>query len=221
MTKFGFVFLVLLAASAFGSVVVTGAREVTLDHPAVARNQRLTALAGLIVFVLLVAIAATLFNISSLLTAHYMVGFVLLPLVGLKMGSTGYRFLRYYAGSAPFRLAGAPPALLRFLVAPILVVSTVVVFATGIELWLFGLRFGSGWIEAHTVSAVFMVLATGAHVLAHLRRSADIAAAELSALRREAPSSHSLILAGVIAGAVLAFASLLYASPFTANLAGG
>jgi hypothetical protein len=220
MTKFGFVFVALLAASALGSAVMSRPSEVTPDNPAVVRNQRLTASTGLIVFVLLIAIAATLFNISSLLTAHYVVGFLLLPLVILKMGSTGYRFLRYYAGSAPFRLAGAPPLLLRFLVAPVLVVSTVAVFGTGIELWLFGLRFGSAWIEAHTVSAVFMVLATAAHVLAHLRRSADVTMTEVSDLRREATSRHSLLLAGVIAGAVLAVASLLYASPFSASFAG-
>jgi hypothetical protein len=43
---------------------------------------------------------------------------------------------------------------------------------------------------------------------------------EVSDLRREATSRHSLLLAGVIAGAVLAVASLLYASPFSASFAG-
>jgi hypothetical protein len=221
MIKFGFVFLALLAASALASAVKGSGSHVTPEDPAVARNQRLTASTGLIVYVLLVAIAITLFDISGLLAAHYVVGLLLLPLVILKMGSTGFRFVRYYAGSAAFRLAGAPPILLRFLVAPVLVVSTVIVFATGLELWLFGLRFGSGWIEAHAVSSVFMVLATAAHVLAHLRRSADLSLSELSALRREATSGHSLILAGVVAGALLAIASLLYASPFTSSFAGG
>jgi hypothetical protein len=221
MIKFGFVFLALLAAAALGSMVMSNPPEVTVDDPAVARNRRLTASTGLIVYALLVGIAATLFNIRDLLTAHYVVGLLLLPPVILKMGSTGYRFVRYYAGSGAFRLAGAPPVLLRFVVAPVLVASTLVVFATGVELWLFGLRFGSGWIEAHTISAVLMVLATAAHVLAHLRRSADLALSDLSTLRSEATSKRSLILASVVAGSVLAIASLLYASPFTVNFAGG
>ena len=47
-------------------------------------------------------------------------------------------------------LRSAPPVLLRFVVAPILVVSTAAVFGTALELWIFGLRFGSGWMTAHT-----------------------------------------------------------------------
>ena len=221
MIKFGYVFLALLAASAFLSVLRSDPAEHSVNDAEVARNQRLTAFTGIVIYVLLVAVAITVISISSLLTAHYLVGFLLLPPLILKLGSTGYRFVRYYTGSAAFRLAGAPPVLLRFVVAPLLVASTVIVFASGIELWIFGLRFGSAWIEAHTISAVVMVLAAAAHVVAHLRRSGDVMVDELSGRGREAISRRSVVLASVVAGSVLAVASLLYASPFTASVAGG
>ncbi|HKW71619.1 MAG TPA: hypothetical protein VJQ08_02185 [Candidatus Dormibacteraeota bacterium] len=221
MIKFGYVFLALLAASAFLSVLMSDPAENPANDPTVARNQRLTAFTGIVIYVLLVAIAITVIRISSLLTAHYLVGFLLLPPLILKLGSTGYRFVRYYAGSAAFRLAGAPPVLLRFVVAPVLVASTVILFASGIELWLFGLRFGSAWIEAHSISAVVMIAAAAAHVLAHLRRSGDVMLDEISGRGREAISRRSVVLASVVAGSVLAVASLLYASPFTASVAGG
>lgn len=105
-------------------------------------------------FLLVAAIAATTMFPPLLLPEHYPIGQLLVPPLLLKMATTGYRFLRYYTGSAAYRLAGPPPVLLQLAVAPILVASTVAVFASGIELSLFGLRFGSVWMTAHTLSAV-------------------------------------------------------------------
>ena len=221
MTKFGTVFLVALAGAALvGLAQPRSGGRALVDGPA-ARNRRLTALAGILVYALLVAIAVTTINIRSFLIAHYLVGFLLLPPVILKLGGTGYRFLRYYSGSEPFRLAGAPPLLLRFLVAPLLVASTTAVFATGLELWLFGLQFGSVWISAHTLSAVIMLVAVGAHLLAHMRLSADVLVDEVAARREAVLSPGSLAVASLVCGAVLAAASLLYVSPFTTSVAGG
>ncbi len=211
MTKFGFVFLVLLAATALWAGARHPARGPRPSDPAVARNERLTALTGLVLYVLLVAIVVTVADISGLLTMHYLVGFLLIPPVLLKMGSTGVRFWRYYFDSGgPFRLAGAPPILLRFVVAPVLVASTIAVLGSGLELWLFGLRFGSVWMPIHTVSAVVMLLAVTVHLLAHLHRSGE----EL--VIRTANWPRSWVVASLVSGAVLALASLLYDSPFPA-----
>jgi hypothetical protein len=165
-------------------------------------------------YILLAAIVVTILDISGLLAAHYLIGFLLIPPVLLKLASTGYRFFRYYAGSAAYRRAGAPPVLLRFVVAPILVASTVVVFATGLELWLFGLRFGSSWMQAHTFSAVVMLLAATAHVLAHVRRSGEAVLDNVAGGARTAFSGRSLVVGSLLLGAALAAASLVYASPF-------
>lgn len=221
MIKFGFVFLLLLAGSALWGVTQAGAREDRPKDAVPAQNERLTALDGLLLFVLLAAIAVTILDIRTWLGAHYLVGFLLIPPLTLKLGSTGYRLLRYYSGSRPYRVAGAPPLLLRFVVAPVLVVSTFIVFASGIELWLFGLRFGSVWILAHTLSAVVMMFAVAAHSVAHLGRSFDIARHEVGSGRGGDFSRQSLVVASLAAGAVLAIASLTYASPFSASVGGG
>jgi hypothetical protein len=221
--KFGFVFLLLLAGSAFGSLARGGGGgggDPRAD-PGPAQNERLTALAGLLVYVLLVAIAVTIVNIGQFLGAHFLVGFLLIPPLILKFGSTGYRLVRYYSGSKPYREIGPPPAFLRFIVAPALVGSTLVVFASGLELWLFGLRFGSVWITAHTVSAVVMMAAVAAHSAAHVSRSAAAVRQEIAGRRDAAVSPQSLVVASVATGAVLAIASLLYASPFSASVGGG
>jgi hypothetical protein len=221
VTKFGIVFLALLAVVGVGSWVRGKAIDRAREDPMQARNERLTALNGAVLYVLLVAVVATVFDISGLLPEHYLVGFLLIPPVALKLGSIGYRFIRYYARDPSYSLAGTPPLLLRFVVAPILVVATVVVFATGIELWAFGLRYGSGWMEAHTLSAVIMVLATAPHVLAHLRRSGAVLREEVISETRDRLSGRALVVAGLLLGAALAAASLLYSSPFPPSAAGG
>jgi hypothetical protein len=169
---------------------------------------------------LLLAIAVTILFIQPLLTAHYVVGFLLIPPLMLKLATTGYRFGRYYTGSLRYRLAGAPPLLLR-LSAPILVISTIAVFVSGVELWLFGLRFGTWWMPVHAATAVLMMLSAGVHLIGHFRQSA---VALLEEFAREdsngALSRRSLVVGSLVMGAVLAFASLFYPTPFPPTAAG-
>ena len=221
MTKFGLVFLAMLAVAALvGLAQPVPHAAAGMEGPA-ERNQRLTALTGIVLLVLLAALAVTVLDVPRFLAAHYVIGFLLLPPLILKLASTGYRFVRYYSGSEPFRRAGAPPLILRFLVAPVLVVATAAVFVTGLELWLFGLRFGSVWISAHTLSAVVMVAAVAAHLLAHSRLSAEVLVDAVAARQQAVFAARSLAIASLVFGVVLAAASLLYASPFTTTIAGG
>jgi hypothetical protein len=221
MTKFGIVFLVVLAGAAIWGLTGRGIADRASADPGVAGNERLTALTGAILYVLLVGIVLTVLDISGLLLEHYLVGLLMIPPVILKFGSTGYRFFRYYQRSQPYRLAGAPPILLRFVVAPILVVSTGVVFVTGVELWLFGLRFGPDWMPVHTLSAVIMLLAAAAHLLARLPRSAQVLGDDVVRRPSGAQAGRSLVVASLLLGAVLAATSLFYSSPFPASAAGG
>lgn len=217
MSKFGGVFLILLLATAINAArprSMDGARS---PDPGVAANERLTALNGALLFILLAGIAITVLFIRPLLPVHYLIGILLIPPLALKLFSTGYRFFRYYGDDAAFRLAGPPPLLRRFVVAPALVVSTIVVFGTGLELWAFGLRFGGAWLTAHTLAAVVFMLAVAAHSLSHLRRSAEAAADDISASRPR----QGLVAAALVLGGVTAAASLLYATPFPSSAAGG
>jgi len=177
-------------------------------------NQRLTALTGGLLFVLLALMGVTVLSVRRLLPEHFLLGFLLIPPVALKMASTGYRFGRYYAGDPQYRRAGPPEILMR-LTAPIVVISTVAVFATGIELWLFGLRFGSIWIEAHKLSFFIWLPAMTVHVLGHLTRTSQAAAEEISYPNSgSAAVRRSLVVGSLVAGVVLAAASLTYATPF-------
>src|SRR5690348_402056 len=96
MSKFGGAFLILLIA-----VSINAARPLTVGRapsagPDVAANERLTALNGALLFVLLAAIAVTVLFIRPLLTWHFLVGILVIPPLVLKLFSTGYRFVRYY-----------------------------------------------------------------------------------------------------------------------------
>ena len=218
--KFGVVFSVLLVGSAIVGALRGESRSNDGIDVAVLRNQQLTAINGVVVYLLILAIVVTVLNISRYLTAHYVLGLLLVPPVVLKLGSTGYRFWRYYAGSAAFRLAGPPPFVLRFITGPILVVATAATLATGIELWLVGLRFGSAWTIAHTLSAVAMLVAVTVHLVGHTRMSSAALKDDVLAGRHRGISPRSLVLAGLIFGAILAIAVFVYPSPFPSSAIG-
>jgi hypothetical protein len=214
MTKFGVVFSVLMVGSAIAGALRPESRSNERMDVRVLANQRLTAINGAVLFFLLAAIVATVLNISRFLTAHYVLGLLLAPPVVLKLGSTGYRVFRYYTGSAAYRLAGPPPIVLRFMTGPVLVVASVVTLATGVELWLVGLRFGSSWAIAHTVGAVVMLVAVAAHLVGHTRMSGAALKDEVLQGRKGGISPASVVLACLIVGALLAISVFVYPSPF-------
>ena len=104
---------------------------------AVERNALITHTAAAVLTILLLAEGLTLLNMHGLLHAHMFIGLVLIPPVLLKLGSTGYRFARYYTGAPAYREKGPPRPLLRVL-APVLVATTALIFVSGVWLLLLG-----------------------------------------------------------------------------------
>ena len=102
-----------------------------------AGNARLTAWIGAILFVLFAVEGVTVLDISGLITWHVVVGVLLVPPALVKTASTGWRMVRYYTGSRPYRQAGPPPMLLRVL-GPLVVVATLAVLASGLVLIVIG-----------------------------------------------------------------------------------
>jgi hypothetical protein len=100
-------------------------------------NERLTAETGAVLLVLLAALGLTIPMVRSLMYEHVFLGMLLIPPVALKLGSTGYRFFRYYTNDTSYRRAG-PPAPLQRLIAPLVVAGTVAVFGTGVMLLVLG-----------------------------------------------------------------------------------
>ena len=130
-------------------------------------NERLTGVTGVVLVVLLAALGVTILRIRSLTSAHLFIGLLLIPVVALKMGSTGYRFMRYYTRNAPYRARGAPPIVLR-LSAFVMVASTVAVFATGVALLAIGPSASGTLRTLHNASFIVWVAVTSVHVLGHL-----------------------------------------------------
>jgi len=132
-------------------------------------NERLTAASGAVLFLLLFAEGVTILFIRPLLSAHVFIGMLLIPPVALKLGSTGWRFYRYYTGRSEY-LAKGPPLLPLRLLAPLVVASTVAVFGTGVALLALGPSGRGLVLGLHKASFVVWLAATGIHVLAYVGR---------------------------------------------------
>jgi hypothetical protein len=126
-------------------------------------NEQLTALAGVLLIVFLAIEGATLLNIHGLLTVHAFVGMFLLPILVLKLGSTGWRMVRYYLGREEYVRRGPPPFPLRVVVAPVVVASTLVLFGTGVYLLAVHETHGTA-VGLHKASFVVWFFATSVHV---------------------------------------------------------
>jgi hypothetical protein len=164
-----------------------------------AGNEQLTAIVATILLVLLAAEGATLLHMQSLLTAHAFIGMLLIPVVALKLGSTGWKMLRYYLGGEEYVRRGPPHPFIRMLVAPVLVVSTISLFATGV--WLLAIdRTGGMLVGLHKASFVVWLGAMGIHVLTRIwSLPAMLRWRETGAMLRVAAIGGTLALGVVLA----------------------
>jgi hypothetical protein len=174
----------------------------------VAGNARLTGGVAAALLVLLAAEGATIPFIGPLL----------IPPVLLKLGSTGYRFARYYSGSPSYVRKGPPHLFLRLL-APGVVLTTLALFGTGVALLLAGppsdtLRF------AHKLSFIAWVALMTVHVLGHVL---EVPALALPDWRRAGPREAQLAGAGartmalgmaIVTGGALALLTYSAAHPW-------
>lgn len=150
---------------------VSGSSEGS-DGPAA--NARLTASTAAVLFVLLAAEGVTILRIRVLLTPHVFIGMLLVPPVLLKMGSTIWRFARYYLGDPAYRHKGPPLPIFR-LIGPVVVVLTLAVFATGIALLLGPRSWRSQMLLVHRDSFIVWFGVMAVHVLGHLAETAQLA----------------------------------------------
>jgi hypothetical protein len=143
-----------------------GARK-RLTGGGVEGNERLTAAVGVLLIALLAALGITILRIGPLISEHLFIGLLLIPPIALKLASVGYRFVRYYTSDPVYRKRGAPPTALRLL-APIVVLTSLAVFATGVALLVAGPG-GSGTMRGlHKASFIAWIAVTSLHILGHL-----------------------------------------------------
>jgi hypothetical protein len=132
-------------------------------------NEQLTAIVATILLVLLAIEGATLLNMRSLLTVHAFVGVLLVPVVALKLGSTGWRMMRYYVGADEYVRRGPPNIVLRAIIAPLVVATTIVLFGTGVALLVLGKHEGP-IVGLHKASFLVWFGAMTVHVLTRVLR---------------------------------------------------
>jgi hypothetical protein len=176
-------------------------------------NERLTAITGLVLLMLFAAEGVTILEIGSLRHWHYFIGFLLVGPVLVKIGSTVYRFTRYYTRQPDYVRKGPPMPLLRLL-GPFVVLTSIGVIGTGVAL---------GFAKSTTVAGLPMLLLHKAtfvlwaacmtiHVLAYVWRLPALVTADFQSSRPGRAASAvggrwlrwSVTLAGLGAGTVFA-----------------
>jgi len=203
--------------------VYSEARAATRDG--VAGNARLTGGAAALLLVLLAVEGATIPLIGSLVGPHVFIGMLLVGPVALKLGSTGWRFARYYLHAPSYRDKGPPPLLMRLL-APGVVLTTLALFATGVALTIAGpahptLKF------LHKASFIVWFAAMTVHVLGHLFEVPALAAPDWRhAGGREAHLAGSglrvaVLAVSLVAGLALALATVSLIGPWLSASLGG
>jgi hypothetical protein len=179
-----------------------------------AGNSRITALTAAVLLVLLAVEGATLVSLQTFISWHIVVGMLLVPIVLLKVGSTGYRFARFYTGSREYVHVGPPPLALRLL-GPVLIFTTAGLFASGVALVALGPA-APLVLLLHKASFAVWLAAMTIHVLAHAVKIPGLAAADLRG-GEGMPGSRlrlSLVAGAVAAGAIVAVATLPLVSPW-------
>ena len=179
-----------------------------------AGNSLLSTATGALLLVLLAALGVTIVAVHPLIDEHLFLGMLLIGPLLLKLGSVGYRFTLFYAGNPRYRARGAPEAVMRVL-APLVVLSTLSVFASGVVLLLAGPSSRGLWNPIHKYSFVVWLAVWWGHVVVHLPDLPKLWAARRR--ERERPwddqgsgrGGRALALTGaLVLGAVLAIVSV-------------
>src|SRR6266566_9937698 len=188
------------------------------EQSAVAGNERMTALAGAVLLVLILVEFVSAAILRTLLTIHVFVGVLLVGPLFVKLGSTFWRFLRYYTGSPAFVRRGPPHLALR-LMAPLLIATTLVVIGSGIGLVVTGPHSAGRLLPLHGFSVLVWLPLIAIHVFAHTRRVPRLVTDDWSK-----PSGKSLAagrgrrlgvnLGALLAGAVAAILLFSGAAPW-------
>jgi len=131
-------------------------------------NAKLTAMTGAVLLLGFAVEGLTIVAVHQLLVFHFLVGLVLIGPVLLKVGSTVYRFGKYYTGSVPYVRKGPPAPLLRVL-GPLVILTSLAVQGTGVILAVAGPANGP-WLFLHKASFVLWFAVMTVHVLNYAPR---------------------------------------------------
>ncbi|MFL5655447.1 MAG: hypothetical protein ACJ8CB_14885 [Ktedonobacteraceae bacterium] len=139
--------------------------------------------------------------------------------LAVKLGSTGYRFLRYYTGSPVYVRKGLPHLPLRVL-APGLVATTLVVIGSGIGLVVTGPLYPGPLLLMHGLSTLLWLPLIAIHVFAYLWRALRSLADDWSkhpgrSLQKARGLRLGVNLGALLGGAIAALLVLPVAAPWS------
>jgi hypothetical protein len=159
-----------------------------------------------VLLVLLAGETVTTVALQVDLPVHIFLGLLLIPPVALKLASTGWRFLRYYTNNQPYRFQGPPRLVLRIL-APFLVVSSLILFGSGVALIIAG-HGGGALLQLHVVSFAVWGVLMAVHVLAYLTHVLVVGVADwrpqAAPVVPGAPHRRAALTGALLAGLILA-----------------
>ncbi len=181
----------------------------------IAGNRNLTAFLGALLLVGILGELATLvLGLQRTLPAHILLGVALIPIVALKLGSTGWRMIRYYTKDPAYRREGPPRPFLRG-IAPLVVGSTVALFGSGVGLIVVGPS-SQLFRAVHSASFTLFLLLVGAHALAHLPSLRRFAFADWMRSRAQGHALRRGVVAfALVSGGAFAIAALQTVAPWT------
>lgn len=178
-------------------------------------NRNLTALLGALLLAgILVELGTLLLGLQQTMAVHIAVGVALIPLAAVKLGSTGWRMIRYYTRNPDYRAEGPPRPFLRG-IAPLVVGSTVALLGSGVGL-VFAGPHARYFNAVHSTSFAIFVIVVGAHALAYLPKLRRFAFADWARGRRTQGHAlrRGLVAFALVAGGSFAVAAVETASPW-------
>jgi hypothetical protein len=146
-------------------------------------NEKLTAMTGAVLLAGFAVEGFTILGVHRMMFLHFFVGMLLIGPALLKIGSTLYRVVRYYMGSAPYLRKGPPSPVLRLL-GPFVILTSVAVIGTGVMLAVTGPG-NDQWLFLHKASFILWFGVMTIHVLNYAPRLSRMLAARTGRSARE------------------------------------
>ncbi len=170
--------------------------------PQVIGNLILTSHAGLIILFVLVLLYLSGLAFTPMRPVHFALGLALIPILVVKLASTGWRAVNYYLHRGPYRAAGAPWLLPRLVAVP-LTLAAVLATTSGVVLWAQGTDHRT-WAAIHTDSVISLGGMVLVHLAVYLRKALRASARSLAASAINRPERVIVwaLLAALVASAI-------------------
>jgi hypothetical protein len=169
------------------------------EHDGVDGNARMTGVLGAALLIALAIEGVTVLGVREMFTLHVFIGLFVIPVVFLKLATTGYRFIHYYRGTAAYRLKGPPHPVLR-IATPFVILATISLLGTGVVTLAVGPRHSDAWLTIHQGSFIAWFATMVVHVIGHAIETWKLTTAEM---RADPPVPRRGVRTALVAGSLV------------------